>query len=302
MKTAKRYLRFSIGFLLLLFVSCQGWTEGSAIPAGQSRFCQDRHVEYIVGNLPVVISAPHGGRLAPESIPDRTQGTFQTDVDTDLLAREIVQAFHQQTGKYPHVIICHVKRIKVDCNRNLNEATQGDPGAQRVWQSFHNFIEESINTVIETAGEGLYVDLHGHSHPEAFLELGYLISNRQLQESDEELIARASNSSIRALLLRSDTPFLELLRGESSFGALMQRRGIPSAPSPAHPHVGEAKFFGGGFNTRLYCLRDDDRIYGFQMEVPRKGVRDSAANRILFAEAFAEAVEEYLGIHTRIGW
>lgn len=302
MKAPNKFFRFSLSLLLLLMVSCQTAVKSEDIASPQSRFSENQHVEYIIGNLPVVISAPHGGRLAPESIPDRTRGTFSTDVDTDLLAREILEAFRKQTGKNPHMIICHVKRIKVDCNRNLEEAALGDPGAEKVWHDFHGFIEEAIASVINTSGEGFYVDLHGHSHPEALLELGYLISNRQLQQSDEALNALASSSSIRGLLPRTEATFLELLRGESSFGALMQRRGIPSAPSPAYPHVGEAKFFGGGPNTRRYCTRDDGKIYGFQMECPRKGVRDSVTNRLAFADAFAEAVVEYLRLHTNLVW
>ncbi len=302
MQIPNKTLRSGLVLLLLLFVGCQTLPTSDVPTAGQSRFSESQYVEYIVGNLPVIISAPHGGRLAPPNIPDRARGTFSTDVDTDLLAREILEAFHKQTGKFPHMIICHVKRIKVDCNRNLQDAALGDPGAEKVWHDFHGFIKEAINTVINTSGEGLYVDLHGQSHPEALLELGYMISNRQLQESDEELNALAPASSIRDLLPRTDVSFLELLRGKSSFGALMQRRGIPSAPSPAYPHVGDAKFFGGGPNTKRYCARDDGRIYGFQMECPKQGVRDSLANRLAFADAFAEAVVEYLKMHTKLVW
>ena len=40
--------------------------------AGQSYFGRNSYVEYIAGNSPVILSAPHGGLLTPSSIPDRT--------------------------------------------------------------------------------------------------------------------------------------------------------------------------------------------------------------------------------------
>ena len=40
--------------------------------AGQSYFGRNGYVEYIAGNTPVILTAPHGGTLSPSSIPDRT--------------------------------------------------------------------------------------------------------------------------------------------------------------------------------------------------------------------------------------
>ena len=40
--------------------------------AGQSYFGRNGYVEYIAGNTPVILSAPHGGALTPTTIPDRT--------------------------------------------------------------------------------------------------------------------------------------------------------------------------------------------------------------------------------------
>ena len=41
---------------------------------GQSYFGPDRYVEHLAGNLPIVLTSPHGGRLRPESIADRAEG------------------------------------------------------------------------------------------------------------------------------------------------------------------------------------------------------------------------------------
>jgi acyl-homoserine-lactone acylase len=94
--------------------------------AGKSYFGRDGYVEYIAGNSPVIITAPHGGELAPAEIPDRGCGTTVTDLATEQLARAFQFQFHRQTGRYPHVIINRLKRSKMDANR--------DPRGSRVRQ------------------------------------------------------------------------------------------------------------------------------------------------------------------------
>lgn len=40
--------------------------------AGQSYFGRNGYIEYVAGNAPVILTAPHGGSLTPTGIPDRT--------------------------------------------------------------------------------------------------------------------------------------------------------------------------------------------------------------------------------------
>ncbi|MFK5921851.1 MAG: hypothetical protein QM496_06705 [Verrucomicrobiota bacterium] len=269
--------------------------------AGKNLFGENKYIEYIPGDLPLIISAPHGGRLKPASIPDRKKGVLLADGATDLLAMEIVAAFQQQTGKTPHVIICHLKRLKLDCNREIGEAAQGSEEAERAWREFHGFIEQARESVIENNGAGLYIDLHGHGHPQLRLELGYLLNSKQLQLDDKKLNGLEARSSIRELSQQSKTSFAELLRGDLSFGALMQKRGFSSVPSPEFPHAGKAKYFNGGYNTRRYGSRDGGVISGFQLECPGKSVRNSKENRQAFAKAFVAAVMEYMKSHQVLG-
>ncbi len=298
MKRCSKLSRFVFLLCSCLTALSQVGADDARPLVGQSLLDEKQYIEYIVGNLPVIISAPHGGRLVPESIPDRKSGVLLADGNTDLLAQEIAEAFHKQTGKFPHVIICHLKRIKVDCNREIKEAAQGNAEAERAWTDFHAFIEQARESVLEKNSGGLYIDLHGHGHPQIRLELGYLLSNRELKRDDKEVGKLKNKSSIRELADRSKVSFAELLRGDSSFGGLMQERGFPSVPSPEFPDAGEARYFNGGYNTRRYGSRDGGEISGFQVECPRKSVRNTEKNRKAFAKAFASAVVEYLGIHS----
>ena len=61
---------------------------------GRGQFGEKNYIEYLPGDLPLVISAPHGGREKPEEIPSRTQGVVDIDTNTQELARTIADEIH----------------------------------------------------------------------------------------------------------------------------------------------------------------------------------------------------------------
>ncbi len=50
-----------------------------------------------------------------------------------------------------------VDRSKVDVNRDIDEAAQGDPTATEVYNDFHNYIEGARAII----GRGILFDIHG---------------------------------------------------------------------------------------------------------------------------------------------
>lgn len=61
--------------------------------------------------------------MNPATIPDRicNDPVYATDAYTIETAMKIKAALYIATGCYPHIIICHLDRAKLDCNRNINE-------------------------------------------------------------------------------------------------------------------------------------------------------------------------------------
>lgn len=259
------------------------------------------YIEYLPGTLPIVIAAPHGGTLRPDGIPNRTFGRVAQDSYTQELARAIREELFKTYGGHPHVIICRLHRMKVDCNRELDEAAQGDAVASRAWHEFQGFIGDAKNAVMKRHGYGLFIDLHGHRHPEARVELGYLLGREILQRPDAELETdeRAKKAiSLRDLVSRSTASFTELLRGGSSLGGMLEARGFPSVPSPAFPApLGEEEYFSGGYNTQVHGSANGGGISGLQIECPFKGVRDREENRKKFAAALSDALGEWWLAH-----
>ena len=260
---------------------------------GQSIFTANDTVEYVPGTLRVIIAAPHGGRLTPANIPDRTEGVVVTDANTDLLAREIAESLHRLTRQHAHLVICHLKRSKVDCNRDALTGTGGNAAAMETWQAFHDCIESA-----RTTGRELYLDIHGHSHPQPRVELGYQLSAEQLKQSRASLATLEDRSTISGLGTTSHDGFEERLRGSSSLGGLLESKGFLSVPSPTNPDPAGQPYFSGGFNAERYSANaEGEQFVAVQIECPRVGVRDSDRNRKRFAEALAESIVVFLKRH-----
>jgi hypothetical protein len=293
-------------WLFLLGAGCA--QDGKQLPAAPHaavepatkatvRYGTNRWVECTPGDLPLVLSVPHGGSLRPAGIPDRTRGETAADLRTLELARAIVAAFEQRTGRAPYLVVSNLHRKKLDPNRAISEAAAGDDEAELAWREYHDFVDEACADVAKRFGTGLYLDLHGHAHREARIELGYLLSARDLDRSDADLAKDgvAARSSLRALALTGENDFARALRGPESFGGLLSRE-YACVPSPALPSPGIEAYFSGGFSTK----RHTNTLPGLQIETPFAGVRDTEANRARFASALAKATDSFLLIHCGI--
>ena len=87
-----------------------------------------------------MLSAPHGGGLAPPEVPNRQGGTQVTDKNTLDLTLKVRDALVELTGFGPHVVLAHLERAKMDPNREIQEAAEGNPFAERAWTEYHDFI------------------------------------------------------------------------------------------------------------------------------------------------------------------
>ena len=272
--------------------------EAQTFVAGETYFGTNNHIEYKAGNLPLVISAPHGGALEPAEIPDRDCAgcVYVTDSNTEALVRDIYNAVFELFSCYPHVIINRLSRRKLDANRALTEAADGNEAAEQAWKEFHQFIETARDSVVGLYGKGLYLDLHGHGHDIQRLELGYRISGSKLRRSDTDLDKTdiVNESSIKHLVSNnlSGLSHSDLLRGANSFGELYEIEKYPAVPSDTDPFPfsGES-YFSGGYNTERYGSDDGGTVDAIQIECNMDGVRDTDTNRKAFATSTAKVIK-----------
>jgi hypothetical protein len=283
----------ALAFVAILFAPISRAAE--PLPAGRVSYGEHKYVEYIAGDLPLVISSPHGGREKPDDLPTRDQGVVQMDTNTQELARAIVEEFRARSGHRPHLIVCQLHRQMLDVNREVVEAAAGNAVAEKAWSEYHAFIERALAAALKQGnGKAFYIDLHGQAHKDHRIELGYLHSPETLGKSDDVLNSPTTiaESSIRRIAAHSKLPYVALLRGPRSLGALLEARGFPSTPSPGRP-VPNLPYFRGGYSVRQHALNDSP-VAGVQIETNFEGIRDTAPNRARFASALVSVLQEYL--------
>ena len=219
--------------------------------------CLD-HVEYEVGDCNVIITASHGGSLTPSDIPNRISGCWDAqdeecvyegdstcaddakcgvktfrDSNTKDLAEKIAAKYLELSGKTPHLIISNLKRSKLDANREIGEAAQGDPIAEAAYNQFHGFIQDARAAIAGAGQRGVLFDIHGHVHAHGYTELGYLLYKSKLIASNYDM----PRSSVRKLASdwESQVSGQELIAGNSSLGEFMQNLGYDAVPSFTKP-------------------------------------------------------------------
>jgi hypothetical protein len=295
-------------------VAVSTMAPGPYVP-GQSYFGRNNYIEYVAGNAPVIYSAPHGGSLTPAEIPARTasncggSATTTTDLNTADLVRQMQARHFARFGTYPHIIINHLARSRLDANRTILEAACNDPEAIIAFNEWHEAIDIAKSAVLQATGKGWYMDMHGHGHEIQRLELGYLLTGSQLDLSNSSLDANAAyedTASMRTISESSALSFSALLRGPSSLGTLYANNGFRSVPSSAEPGPAGNTYFSGGDNTRRHTCGAEatafggqtaGNICGVQIEANYTGVRDNLANRQAFGDATAIVLEQYLATH-----
>ena len=296
-----RYIKYLFCFMLLGYGS---WLQSQDYIPGQIYLDSTNYVAYHAGNLPIILSAPHGGNLEPSFIPDRDCNGCVTinDAYTKSITESIKEEIYELTGCYPHVIVNLLHRKKFDANRDIGDAADGNSVVEAAWYAYHDFILTAKERVANDYGRGYFLDMHGHAHTIQRIELGYLLSKSELQQNDDQLntMLMVEESSVRTLADDNQLGLSHavLLRGAESFGSLMDMKGFPSVPSLADsfPLEGEA-YFSGGYNTERHGSRDDGgTIDAIQIEL-NQDIRFDAANRTMLIDSIALTLLEFYNYH-----
>ena len=215
--------------------------------------------------MPLVLSAPHDGHEKPKSMVDRKEGVKVRDSGVRTIALQLADQIELRCGRRPYVVTTTLHRIKCDMNREIGEAAQGDKDAEAVWQVYHDALA-AASEAAQQYGDGqiLFLDIHGHGHPNDWIEVGH---------------AAPLDGS-------------EWISGETSVGAYLTAQGFKAVPSPDIPDPGDEKYFNGGYITRHY-RSDAVRTIQFELSGPmrKEDKRHDTARRI------ADALSEFIPTH-----
>ncbi len=265
---------------------------------GEVWFGRNNYTEYRVGDLPIVLTSGHDGNLRPDEIDPRTWGVTVRDTNTLPQTLAVADEIFNRTGRRPHVVISHLHRTRLDPNREIVEAAQGNIHAEQAWSEYHEYFTQAARDASEAyAGFALVFDMHGHGHDIKRLELGYLLGRIELNVNDNtlNLPGYGWQSSLRSLVLRNPgLPFSELIRGPRSLGERFNDRGVPAWPSEEFPTIGDAPFFSGGYTTRRHACHDENSPSDAVQIESHGAVRSSAAARQSFAVDFVRILQSYV--------
>jgi hypothetical protein len=267
----------------------------------------NRWIEYVPGDAPLVIIAPHGGLLKPWGLKDRACDACYHGIDanTQELARLVADSFAVRTGRRPHLVLNLLYRDKFDANRDRLEATGGNSALDSTWYRLHAAVDSAKAEAARLAGRALVIDLHCHAHDSARVEVGYLLDAATLRRSDDDLATALPllATSIRgaARHTASGDGFVAMHNGPNSMGGMLAAAGLPAVPSPADraPAPGD-EYFNGGYNTYVHGSARGGVADAIQLEIPLETMRDTREDLHRVAGVLARVLEQYLERH--YGW
>jgi N-formylglutamate amidohydrolase len=263
-------MKYLIGFILAFIVS----------------FTSVEYVKYIPGDSNIVLSIPHGGKLKPTNLPDRTCEGCKTKADsyTKELGLQI-DRYLRKRGYKAHIVYTDLHRSKVDNNRDITEGST--KGSRPYWKKYHTYLNRAINS-IDTSQIVYFIDLHGQAHSHGKQEFGYNISKTIINSNDKVLDSYKDKSTVNAL----EGDLSEIMEGPKSLGCLMEDK-YDIYPSCDHDRIPpQDKYFNGGYNVEHYTNHYDN-VVGIQVECSKQ-VRFGRKARSKFAKEFAKELINFI--------
>jgi hypothetical protein len=121
----------------------------AAVPASDAEAVSpEQLVEARRGDLPIVILAPHGGRLAIPGVAARQTGSRLTDSHTAELANATAERVAALLGARPYTVIARFKRRYLDVNRSRAAGAESARAAA-VHDLYHGTVAAFVNEVRE---------------------------------------------------------------------------------------------------------------------------------------------------------
>jgi len=234
------------------------------------------------GMLPIIIAAPHGGRMPIPGIPPRRgvgvgQFTTERDSNTSELAELIAAKLSANLTARPFLVVAHFERKFIDVNRAESEAFES-PEARPHYEAYHRALRDAAAQVKELWGGGLLLDIHG-------------------QGTEPDTIFRGTHNGRSVEALRRRFGAAALVGSKSILGQMVAL-GYRVAPADDH----ETRYT-GGYTTQTYGSHRGTAIDAIQLELGANLRR--RANLERSATDLARAIEifsrEYLPLDSPSG-
>ena len=273
-----RFVQFSV-LPLLLATAATGRGGRSHPTASATPMDPPSFVMVEMGDLPVVISAPHGGTMALSGIPERVNGTKVLDTHTYELAQAVRAQLAILTGRKAYLVAARASRKFVDFNRSPSDAFE-NPAVAPVYAYYHDSLQTALAAAkAQSTAGALLVDLHAHGGAEDVIYRG----TKNGATADLRTLYRQPRGLLAELLARNLKVFPDNSGGTEN---------------PA---------LNGGYIVQTYGLSGTglSRMNAVQLEFGA-AYRSTRAEEAATAKALAEAIVAHLqakgALPARLAW
>ncbi len=209
------------------------------------------------GNIPLILSVPHGGTLECSEIPERLDGVLGIDKNTIELTQDLIFHLEELSEKYfsgkrfPSYVISKIRRSKIDLNRMEAEAyIPSSLLAKKLYQFYHKQIRELVDYNLYKYNFSLLIDIHGfekNKRPQGYRDVEIVLGTKNLASLYQDPVPiKNRDKNIRGEIIKN---FLSL--------------DIPIAPG--HPRRKEY-ILTGGYITQKYGISEISGSQTMQME------------------------------------
>lgn len=235
-------------------------------------FDPDRFLTTQLGDLPIILSAPHGGTVRVPGSSDRTSGVTVRDLHTAEIALLTYQRLIHRLGREPSLVVAQFSRKDADANRDASEAYEND-AAQRVYDAYHAALDRAVRDSVDRFGIAIVIDIHGQSsHRDS------IVRGTRSGRTTDDLIARFG---------------IDAVAGPNSLFGELKSRGYPVIPDPEPGELGRETFLNGGYIVAHFgtAIPGADAI---QVELGADHRRDQTKMARDLADSIADFAERYL--------
>lgn len=231
------------------------------------------------GDLPIILSAPHGGSERIPGVPERTGDNANrfvrtADFRTAQLTAELADAIEEKLGKRPYVVVARFHRKYIDPNRPAKDAYESER-AKPHYDAYHAALAKARADVTKRFGRGLLLDVHGQGTTKHAIYRG-----TQNGKTTAHLVEKFGRES---------------LTGKDSIFGRIAAQGITVIP-PVDSDKNETRSYSGGYIVRTYGSSEGGTVDAIQLELGRdlRAADASKATAQKIATALAAFAKQHL--------
>jgi N-formylglutamate amidohydrolase len=239
----------------------------------------NRYFEIERGNVPVVLSCPHGGYLKPRFISDKKIGVNIADKVTYLTVEEILKQLNKRNIKITY-ILSKIHRSKIDLNRPplatnaLNQNAKNVKLVREIHGKYHKEIQKLTTECISRFKKCFFIDFHGFTKPHS--------------DYPDIIIGHIFGNTLNLKMNKNETNTIE----NQSFWGFSQILKELSKDFTLDNGLGLSDFnlaYSGGYITHQFYKKK--HINAIQLEIA-KYIRKNPTLLRIFISDFVEAIDK----------